>query len=382
MDALGARLPQPGLEFPLEELTDCTAILQDFRNIPANTCIHKNRNGRFITTGGTNWSWMLGAQTAANLMKGHTPEKLAKDLGDYATAFGQTLTKVIAISTQMQDGSALSFVKMRILPAIGDLEKKKGALQELKVTYKDVPAVIVAVEGLISTLLNKGEEIEAILSKENLKSGISPEFLESDSQKLLPEQVGWSQYLFNYSTALYYNHWKYVTGEWNLHDKICEFEGRKLYLGVLPSQSYWQDTLEFMQKEGISAVLSVTEVFENQSKGIVLCPISPKTLLEANISQFQLPARDFGTLSIEEVELGVEYIHAKFLERKSVYVHCKAGRGRSALVVMCYLIKYHNKSAVGAFADVKQKRLQAGFKQTDPKWATLQQYEQKYRKGG
>jgi atypical dual specificity phosphatase len=37
---------------------------------------------------------------------------------------------------------------------------------------------------------------------------------------------------------------------------------------------------------------------------------------------------------------GVEYIQAKVLAGGKVYVHCKAGRARSATVVICWLVKY------------------------------------------
>ena len=43
---------------------------------------------------------------------------------------------------------------------------------------------------------------------------------------------------------------------------------------------------------------------------------------------------------------------------KTVYVHCKAGKGRSASVVMCYLCQKHNVSPEEAFKMLKEKRPQ------------------------
>ena len=36
---------------------------------------------------------------------------------------------------------------------------------------------------------------------------------------------------------------------------------------------------------------------------------------------------------------GVEFIEEMNLSENSVYVHCKAGRGRSTTLVACYLMK-------------------------------------------
>ena len=40
------------------------------------------------------------------------------------------------------------------------------------------------------------------------------------------------------------------------------------------------------------------------------------------------------------------------------YVHCKAGRGRSTTVVLCYLVKYKGMTPGEALAMVRSKRPQ------------------------
>ncbi|HLX64642.1 MAG TPA: phosphatidylglycerophosphatase and protein-tyrosine phosphatase 1 family protein [Planctomycetota bacterium] len=59
---------------------------------------------------------------------------------------------------------------------------------------------------------------------------------------------------------------------------------------------------------------------------------------QAGIEQFRIPTVDFTPPSLDDIEKSVRFIQAQAAAGKKVYVHCKAGRGRSATVVICYLI--------------------------------------------
>lgn len=58
----------------------------------------------------------------------------------------------------------------------------------------------------------------------------------------------------------------------------------------------------------------------------------------AGIEVLSLPTVDFTAPSIEHIREGVRFIRDQVARGRKVYVHCKAGRGRSATVVMCYLV--------------------------------------------
>ncbi len=152
-----------------------------------------------------------------------------------------------------------------------------------------------------------------------------------------------------------------------------------LYLGGLPLSAPFHNDLKALKKEGIGAVLSMVEPFENHSKGWISSPITLSQWKEAGVKQLQIPMEDFGTGPIPDVEKGVEFIRWNVLNNRSVYVHCKAGRGRSALVVMAYLIKYENLSAKQALALVQSQRYQVNWRKTDPKMQTLLEYEARVR---
>lgn len=58
------------------------------------------------------------------------------------------------------------------------------------------------------------------------------------------------------------------------------------------------------------------------------------------VEQLKLPTPDFiASPSPEFIDKGVAFILNHRRQQNSVYVHCKAGRTRSATIVACYLMK-------------------------------------------
>ncbi len=63
------------------------------------------------------------------------------------------------------------------------------------------------------------------------------------------------------------------------------------------------------------------------------------------IEQLYVPTVDFAHPTLESLELAVRFMEQQVGEGKRVYVHCKAGRARSATVVVCWLIAQHQMTA-------------------------------------
>ncbi len=63
------------------------------------------------------------------------------------------------------------------------------------------------------------------------------------------------------------------------------------------------------------------------------------------ISQLHIPTTDFTHPSPADVNLAVSFINEHVQQDHRVYVHCKAGRARSATVVACWLIQRYDISA-------------------------------------
>lgn len=62
------------------------------------------------------------------------------------------------------------------------------------------------------------------------------------------------------------------------------------------------------------------------------------------IEQLRIPTTDFTHPRLEDVARAVEFVQQHVEAGESVYIHCKAGRARSATVALCWLMKYRGLS--------------------------------------
>lgn len=85
-----------------------------------------------------------------------------------------------------------------------------------------------------------------------------------------------------------------------------------------------------LRGEGVRAVVNTCEEYAG--------PIHEYS--QHGIEQLHIPTTDFTHPKLEDVEAAVEFIQKYKLQNDSVYIHCKAGRARSATIAMCWLIKY------------------------------------------
>ena len=124
----------------------------------------------------------------------------------------------------------------------------------------------------------------------------------------------------------------YPTLWWN--KALCRLDKRchwwdwiddSVMMGALPAQHHVSDLVA----AGISAVVNTCEEYPG--------PVEQYKM--AGIEQLHLPTVDFTPPSIENVRAGVDFIQRQIASGGKVYVHCKAGRGRSATIVICYLIR-------------------------------------------
>lgn len=74
------------------------------------------------------------------------------------------------------------------------------------------------------------------------------------------------------------------------------------------------------------------------------------------IEQFRMPTIDFTHPEFDDVCNAVKFIDSKIADDEKVYIHCKAGRGRSATVAICWLMKAKQISAAEAQRWLDEKR--------------------------
>lgn len=144
---------------------------------------------------------------------------------------------------------------------------------------------------------------------------------------------GWRKYNYYVETMIAkYLSYKLLGGIWwnNIDDKIV--------LGAIPLHNLGH--LEEFKKENIGAVLSLLEDFEMQPTLHYFKPINEQDWINNGVNFLQVRTRDSYGVDSDGMKECIGYILDNIGHGRKVYVHCKAGRGRSASVVLCYLL--HN----------------------------------------
>ncbi|XP_063145829.1 phosphatidylglycerophosphatase and protein-tyrosine phosphatase 1 [Candoia aspera] len=109
---------------------------------------------------------------------------------------------------------------------------------------------------------------------------------------------------------------------------------RAVVLGALPLRGRCRQLVE---EENIRGVLTMNEEYETR----FLC-CSPEEWEAMGVEQMRLSTVDLtGIPSLENLQKGVKFVLKHREHGNSVYVHCKAGRFRSATMVAAYLIQVH-----------------------------------------
>lgn len=136
--------------------------------------------------------------------------------------------------------------------------------------------------------------------------------------------------------------WNMLLGRWlktrNWWDKI----DAHVVLGAFP---FGRDVPK-MAACGIRAVVNTCEEYGG--------PVDQYAKFE--IEQMRMPTIDFTHPSFEDVCRAVDFIDANVDQGKTVYIHCKAGRGRSATVAICWLMKAKQIGVADAQKWLTEKR--------------------------
>lgn len=126
----------------------------------------------------------------------------------------------------------------------------------------------------------------------------------------------------------------------------------RLTLGGIPLKS----NVDKIAEEH-DVIISLTEEFELRTTTLTATPVTPEewALREGKVFK-HFPAPDFKPVPIETLEKVTVFMHETMGDGKKVYVHCKAGVGRSAMATICYFIRYEKFPADAAIDHVKKLR--------------------------
>nr|KAF6325523.1 protein tyrosine phosphatase mitochondrial 1 [Myotis myotis] len=112
---------------------------------------------------------------------------------------------------------------------------------------------------------------------------------------------------------------------------------RTVLLGALPLRSL---THRLVEDENVRGVITMSEEYETR----FLCN-SAKEWRKVGVEQLRLSTIDMiGIPTLTNLQKGVQFALKYQSLGQSVYVHCKAGRSRSATMVAAYLIQVYNWS--------------------------------------
>jgi len=134
-----------------------------------------------------------------------------------------------------------------------------------------------------------------------------------------------------------------------------ELPDKKIILGALPFHD--KKHVERLKSLGVGGVLTLNKPFELQPN-LIGTPVQPCDWLLNNVESLHIPTPDFCPPTTEEIKSGIDFMKKIVNTGKSVYVHCKAGRGRSVVAVVCYLLEVDNMTVEEAIDYVKQRRPQ------------------------
>ncbi|XP_046688549.1 phosphatidylglycerophosphatase and protein-tyrosine phosphatase 1 [Homalodisca vitripennis] len=145
--------------------------------------------------------------------------------------------------------------------------------------------------------------------------------------------------------SLFYNVVMEKVSSRNWYDRIDE----TVILGALPFRNM---TRQLMDEEKVRGVVSMNEDYE-----LYMFSNNAEQWKEQGVEFLQLSTTDiFEAPSQEKLEKGVNFIKKFEGTDQSVYVHCKAGRTRSATLVGCYLMKKHGWKPEEAVKFIQDKR--------------------------
>uniref|UniRef100_A0A915IZ39 Uncharacterized protein n=1 Tax=Romanomermis culicivorax TaxID=13658 RepID=A0A915IZ39_ROMCU len=154
--------------------------------------------------------------------------------------------------------------------------------------------------------------------------------------------------------------------DWPWYSRI----DNNVILGALPTKSMLNELIE---KEKVGAVVCMTMPHEVNN----FFAAGRSDFEKLGVKYYACPSNDFNpNLKARDVHEAVKFIRQFENTDKSVYVHCKAGRARSAVTVMCYVMERYKYYSPAAYTMIKPKRPQIALKGFH--WNLIEFYAKSY----
>ncbi|XP_072967331.1 phosphatidylglycerophosphate phosphatase PTPMT2-like [Typha angustifolia] len=183
------------------------------------------------------------------------------------------------------------------------------------------------------------------------------EIVKVDAKRVL---VGAGARILFYPTLMYNVFRNKIQAEFRWWDKVDEY----VLLGAVP----FPNDVPRLQRLGVGGVVTLNEPYET---------LVPSSLYKAHgIDHLVIPTRDYlFAPSLVDISRAVDFIHRNASRERITYVHCKAGRGRSTTIVLCYLIEYKHMTPESALEYVRSKRPRVLL--APSQWQAVQEYSKR-----
>ncbi|XP_064995232.1 phosphatidylglycerophosphate phosphatase PTPMT2-like isoform X1 [Musa acuminata AAA Group] len=188
---------------------------------------------------------------------------------------------------------------------------------------------------------------------------------DSDGGKLVTVRakralVGAGARVLFYPTLMYNVLRNKIQAEFRWWDEVDQF----ILLGAVP----FRKDVPRLQQLGVRGVITLNEPYET---------LVPSSLYKVHgIDHLVVPTTDYlFAPSLVDICLAVDFIHRNASHGRTTYVHCKAGRGRSTTIVLCYLIEYKNMTPVAALEYVRSRRPRVLL--APSQWQAVQEYSKR-----
>lgn len=164
--------------------------------------------------------------------------------------------------------------------------------------------------------------------------------------------------------------------KWRWYDEILPANQKQgsLTLGAMPlkTKNHHKELKGYV-------FLAMVQEFELTTPTMFSDPLTleDRRIMNPEVEPKHISTQDFQPVSAENLHEGVEWIKEQRNAGNVVYVHCKAGKSRSAAVIICYLLRTGvSKNIDQALRFVQGKRPQANIGESKRK--EIENYYLKY----
>jgi len=128
--------------------------------------------------------------------------------------------------------------------------------------------------------------------------------------------------------------------------EFTEIIPNEIMVGRVPRH---MEHVQSLKSAGVGAIISVNEAWE--------LFVHPEELQKLDIEFLHLPTPDYYAPTTEDINKGVQFIQKHLKEKKTpVFCHCNAGKGRSVIIVLAFIVLSKKMSPYEAYNFVREKK--------------------------